>query len=272
MRSHISVLTRRQGPHGARYRKPAYQHLDRDADVSCATVFRPQFRDETPESHFPLQTVIRLNQPRFINRYDSREILIVVDGSCWNNGHSVFPDLPSTGGCSFVFKGGHGGAVTTYPFLQDGSDQSGTIGFPLEMEGPDGHYYDPTSNAAKLRAVIAALEFRPWHLEGWRRIIIATDLAYVVKGATEWLPRWVAKGWRKGRGKGSMPNRALWEKLHAVMKNLKKHNTEVSFWLITRNNPASHSGYVKNAKSAAREAAAQQGFNFEWNRLSGINV
>lgn len=56
------------------------------------------------------------------------------------------------------------------------------------------------------------------------------------------------------------------------MKNLKKHNTEVSFWLITRNNPASHSGYVKNAKSAAREAAAQQGFNFEWNRLSGINV
>lgn len=269
MRAKLSLLTRRSG---TRYRNPTYRHLDRDAQVSCATVFRPQFKDETPESHFPLQTVIRLDQPRFINRYDSREILVVVDGCCWNNGHAVSPDLPAAGGCSFVFKGGRGGAVASYPFLQDGSEPGGTIGFPLEVEGPDGQFYDPTSNAAKLRAVIAALEFRAWHLEGWRRIVIATDLAYVVSGATEWLPIWVARGWRKGRGRAGLANRALWEKLHGVIRNLQKRGTEVSFWLITRKDPASHSDIVREAKSAAREAASQVGFNYEWTRIAGIQV
>lgn len=52
---------------------------------------------------------------------------------------------------------------------------------------------DPTNNRAKMRAVIAALEFRAWADEGWRSIVIATDLEYVVRGATEWLPRWVQR-------------------------------------------------------------------------------
>ncbi|KAI1871178.1 uncharacterized protein JN550_004623 [Neoarthrinium moseri] len=151
----------------SRCRRPFRRRLTRRAIVSSATIFIPWGPGETPETHFPQQTVVRVNQPRFVNRYDSREILIVVDGSCWNSGNTSNSSQPPSGGCSFVYKGGSTlGPVTTFPFLQDGTEVGGTIGFPLEMTGPGGEMYDPTSNRAKLRAVIAALEFRLWHLEG----------------------------------------------------------------------------------------------------------
>ena len=52
----------------------------------------PQDPSLSPEAHFPLQTVAspdRTPFPRFINRFDSREILLAVDGSCVNNGRHV---------------------------------------------------------------------------------------------------------------------------------------------------------------------------------------
>lgn len=42
--------------------------------------------------------------------------------------------------------------------------------------------------------------------------MVFTDSEYVVKGLTEWLPRWIANGWR-GSGKKPVANRELWEAL-----------------------------------------------------------
>src|SRR5690554_2555710 len=65
------------------------RRLTRRSKVQPATLFTPQDRNLSPEAHFPLQTVSgpdRAPFPRFINRFNSREILLVVDGSCINNG------------------------------------------------------------------------------------------------------------------------------------------------------------------------------------------
>lgn len=72
--------------------------LGRRVNVKPARIFGPQNPGETPEHHFPQQAVYRIQNPgpRFVYRYDSKEILMVVGGSVLN----------SNGGCSFVFKNG----------------------------------------------------------------------------------------------------------------------------------------------------------------------
>jgi hypothetical protein len=80
----------------------ARKHLIRRARVNTATRFTPMSTHETPEEHFPLQSVIpRALEPRFVNRYNSHEILLVVDGSCINNGSTT---RVAVAGCSFAYK------------------------------------------------------------------------------------------------------------------------------------------------------------------------
>ncbi|KAI1760465.1 hypothetical protein GGR53DRAFT_509443 [Hypoxylon sp. FL1150] len=174
---------------------------------------------EAPHSHpvgydVRLQTVTaRATQSRFINRYDGREILILVNGSCINNGTRTEIVNPPSEGCSFTYKGpGRHGPSVALPFQ---------VGFPLEKSGPGADACDATSNRAQLRA----LEFRAWQEEGWRRIVVATDLEYVVFSATRWLPQWVHRRWRT-RKPGRVANRDLWEELNGIIEN------SVAFWLL----------------------------------------
>jgi ribonuclease HI len=46
--------------------------------------------------------------------------------------------------------------------------------------------------------------------------MIHSDSQYVIKGATEWLRGWKAKGWRKADGKPVM-NQDLWVQMDALM-------------------------------------------------------
>lgn len=143
----------------------------------------------------------------------------------------------------------------------------------MEKSGPGGEIYDATSNRAKLRAVIAALEFRAWQEEGWRRIVVATDLEYVVFGATRWLSLWLRRRWRTRKGR--VANRDLWEELHGVIENLQKLGTSVAFWLLPPGSVAkSHSMLVRDTKDAAREAALVPPDTtvVEFTRLCGIMV
>ncbi|RYP07665.1 hypothetical protein DL765_009082 [Monosporascus sp. GIB2] len=245
--------------------KQVRRRLTRRATVRPASLFVPRHRDETPEHHFPLQTVFTWTpQPRFVNRYDSREILIAVDGSCLGNGSRNA--AARAAGCSFKYKSAGGSR---------GHDPGGTVGFGLERRGPGGEPRDPTSNRAKLRAVIAALEFREWHAEGWRRVVLATDLEYVVLGATRWLPRWVRRRWRTQRTRERVANRDLWEELNGAVEGLRARGTEVSFWLIPPWSAAKQcSALVRETKRAAREAAVQHSGSVadEFTRLCGIMV
>ena len=55
---------------------------------------------------------------------------------------------------------------------------------------------------------------------GPARITVISDSLYVVKGISEWLPRWKAQGWRAGsaRRKRILENVDLWKKLDALLE------------------------------------------------------
>ncbi|KAK0643998.1 hypothetical protein B0T16DRAFT_191816 [Cercophora newfieldiana] len=264
------------------YQNTKSRRLTRRTVLQPATIFKPQDGSLAPEIHFPLQTVMvpdRPPYPRFVNRFDSREILLVVDGSCVNNGRHLREDEAPVGGCSFTFKGTPSISLDppptpiTFPFLGLQSQEvSGSIAFRLEREGPDGEPVEHTSNRAKLRAVIAALQFRPWDAEGWRSVVILTDLEYIVRGATTWLPRWVKRSWKKpGRSAGKYANRDLWEELQSRIDELRTRDCEVSFWLV-RAGDEYESRFIARTKEAARRAArVSPGMEVEkFTKLCGI--
>ncbi len=73
-----------------------------------------------------------------------------------------------------------------------------------------------TNNKMEMTAAIKALEAVPQNLP----IIIHSDSQYVIKGATEWLHGWKAKGWRKADGKPVL-NQDLWQQMDAMMTGRK---------------------------------------------------
>ena len=70
---------------------------------------------------------------------------------------------------------------------------------------------DTTNNRMELMAVIQALSAlkRPCH------VIMHSDSQYVLKGITEWLAGWKAKGW-KTASKAPVKNVDLWQALDAA--------------------------------------------------------
>lgn len=269
------------------------RRLTRHARIQPATIFHPQDPSLSPEVHFPLQTVSgpdRAPFPRFINRFDSREMLLVVDGSCVNNGRHANRLADPSAGWAFIFKGAGPPGIssssssslslslahhhhrqnqqTNPPHVASPPAPPGRIALPLERHGPTGERADHTSNRAKLRAVIGALQFREWGGEGWRRVVVLTDLEYVVWGATRWLPRWVARRWRKpprGNGRSRVyGNRDLWEVLQGRVEELRAGGCEVAFWLVSGGGEVQagrpeggreEGGMMVQVKEAARRAA-----------------
>lgn len=274
--------------------------------IQPAGIFRPQDHFLAPEQHFPLQTIrTRTQYPRYVNRFNSKEIMLVVDGSCVNNGAGVgrnpLAEEENTpkGGLSFIYNKCVGGDGPTMPYhaadnMNTGGaplgdltvpipDITGKIALPLEQKGPCGDIHRHTSNRAKLRAVIAALDFRPWYGEGWQTVVIVTDLEYVVMCATKWLPAWVRRRWRlaprrDGRGRlrlgKKLANRDLWEELQSRVEDLRANGTEVAFWLVPPKSLAREdSNLLWEAKSAAREAARGSGAVVDdYTRLHGLYV
>jgi ribonuclease HI len=68
-----------------------------------------------------------------------------------------------------------------------------------------------TNNRMEMMAVISALEA----LKKPTDVTIHTDSRYVMDGATKWLPRWKANGWRTA-GKKPVKNDDLWRALEAA--------------------------------------------------------
>lgn len=101
----------------------------------------------------------------------SRTVEIWTDGACLGN--------PGPGGWGAVLKSGS-------------REKELVGGEPLT-----------TNNRMELMAAISALEAltRP------SRVRLVSDSEYVIKGITEWLPGWRARGWKK------VKNRDLWERL-----------------------------------------------------------
>ncbi len=71
---------------------------------------------------------------------------------------------------------------------------------------------DTTNNRMELTAAIQALGA----LKGPCVVTMITDSEYLQRGVTEWLPHWIASGWKRGRGK-EVQNKDLWQELAALM-------------------------------------------------------
>lgn len=67
---------------------------------------------------------------------------------------------------------------------------------------------ETTNNRMELTAAIRALEAIP----GGTPATVFCDSQYVVKGITEWLPRWIRRGWRT-TSRRPVKNADLWRRL-----------------------------------------------------------
>jgi ribonuclease HI len=115
-----------------------------------------------------------------------------------------------------------------------------------------GHDPSTTNNKMEMLAAIKALEAVPHSTP----IIIHSDSQYVIKGATQWLRGWKAKGWRKADGKPVL-NQDLWLHLDGLISGRK----------ITWQWVKGHAGHEQNervdglANTEARMAAMAIGFS-----------
>lgn len=169
---------------------------------------------------------------RFIHRTDRSHFLVYTDGACLNNGQ----DNPRAG-FSFVFKPASAPDVLAH------------VAKRLENKGPTGERHPQTSNRAELRAVLAALQFRFWPGEGLDTLVIATDSAYIVDGATSWVRGWTRKGWKTSAG-APVKNRDLWECIIGEVEKFHDEGMKVKFWRIPRE-------HNTEADRRAKEAAAE---------------
>ncbi|MDF2954293.1 MAG: Ribonuclease HI [Thermodesulfobacterium sp.] len=106
-----------------------------------------------------------------------------------------------------------------------------------------------TNNQMELKAVISALS----HFKEPKILKIYTDSEYVIKGVTEWLPKWKKRGYITSDGK-PVKNRELWEVLERL----------INFHQVKWEKVSAHSGNFYNEKvdKIAKESAKKWRKNF----------
>jgi ribonuclease HI len=110
-----------------------------------------------------------------------RHYLIATDGACLGN--------PGRGGWGAVQQ------------LRDGD-------LVMRQMPRAGHHRDTTNNRMELMAVIQPMTRQQ---EPGLPVLVLSDSEYLVKGMTQWLPKWKANGWKSAGG--PVKNRDLWETL-----------------------------------------------------------
>ena len=98
-----------------------------------------------------------------------------------------------------------------------------------------------TNNRMELMAVIRGLEA----LKNPSPVTVHTDSRYVMDGATKWLPRWKANGW-KTADKKPVKNEDLWRALEIAMQ---RHDMK---WRWVKG----HSDHVENERADALARSA----------------
>ena len=196
------------------------------------TEFAPPHPNDTPQSLFPhcpkvtatdrVHRFIRLNHD---NRSVEDEFLIFTDGTCMDNGRPF-----ARAGCSFVYN----------------ESASGYVRFALEYKGPTGQQHTLTNDRAQIRAVIVALRYRDWAMDGFSHLIIATDSEYVVDGITREAYDWIQYSWVTRAGE-PIRNRDLWECLLGEVEMWEERGMSVQFWRVPRTSEMKADRHAKTA-------------------------
>jgi ribonuclease HI len=121
-----------------------------------------------------------------------------------------------------------------------GNPGPGGWGAILEYDGEERELFGgesaTTNNRMELTAVIEALSA----LKRPCRIVLHTDSQYVMKGITEWIGQWKARGWRTA-AKAPVKNVDLWKRLDGIVGD---HEIE---WVWVKG----HSGHDGNERADA---------------------
>jgi len=119
-------------------------------------------------------------------RAEPTRVLVHADESCLRNGM----EPPNPGGNGALIEAPAGDSVARWDFYECSPDT--------------------TNNRMALAGAIAVLE---WIRRQWRRarVLYVSDSAYLIKGMTEWVQGWEARGWKRQRG--ALENLELWQKL-----------------------------------------------------------
>ncbi|MBI3675558.1 MAG: ribonuclease HI [Proteobacteria bacterium] len=107
-----------------------------------------------------------------------------------------------------------------------------------EISGGEAH---TTNNRMEITAAIRALQ----SIKKPSSVVIHTDSRYLMDGATQWMKRWKANGW-KTSDKKPVKNDELWRQLEAAME---RHNVS---WRWVRG----HSDHAENNRADALARAA----------------
>ncbi|KAM7197958.1 rnase h domain protein [Naviculisporaceae sp. PSN 640] len=214
--------------------------------------FQPPSTSVTPQELFSGRMKF-MEVKRFTLHDDPRTGLIYTDGACSENGQTD----PKAGWAFW-----HGLSLSGDKLCADGR---------LEKKGPFGDEAAQTSNRAELRAVIAALRFRYWPGENFRKLVIATDSEYIVEGATNWARKWAADNWTRraaprSRQRTDVKNKDLWLALLGEVEKYKDDGMEVLFWRIPRDWNTVADAAAKGAAASDRNAPD------EWRDVMGINI
>lgn len=93
------------------------------------------------------------------------------------------------------------------------STRKGGWGVFIQYDNNEFEYYgkesETTNNRMEIYAVIRALEIVREKFSSEKKINIYIDSNYVVKGITEWLPKWKLKNWKTTARKNVL-NKDLW--------------------------------------------------------------
>src|SRR5207237_4099036 len=150
-------------------------------------------------------------------------VLVHADESCLGNDSSK----PSRGGNAALIEAHAGDSLARWDFYESSPQTS--------------------NNKMALAGAIATLE---WIRRQWKHahVVYVSDSQYLVKGMSEWVAGWEARGWkRKG---GVLENQDLWQKL---VQAAAAHDVEWR-WI------EGHAGHAKNeyADALATRAAERQ--------------
>ncbi len=99
---------------------------------------------------------------------------------------------------------------------------------------------DTTNNRMEIMAALEALR----QLKRASKVTIYTDSTYLMQGATEWMPNWKARGWKRKGGK--LLNLELWQ---ALDLELNKHQVS---WIWVKG----HAGDRMNERADRLAVAA----------------
>lgn len=204
-------------------------------------LYRPPRPTDKPLELFRAGPPSPIIDDRIIRKTDRSEGLIFTDGACLGNGGP--------------------NPIAGWAFVYSLSTSAGVVKGRLEDRGPDNELYQQTSNRAELRAVIAASQFRAWDGEQFSRLIFATDSEYVVRGVTEWIPKWLQNGWRTSKGK-PVANRDLWELLLRELDGWDGRGVRLLFWPIPRE--------LNHLADDGAKLAASREANAEFTKLKGV--